>query len=143
MVARIKGPATEGALTGAVEGVQQRHTNLRVRLEDDEQHNPWFTSDGVGPIPISVVQRQSADRWSRVVQEACKIPLDFGKRPAIRFILVQSEEVSELVIMCHHILCDGMSLASRSRPSRAPWRPVSRSHGPTGSNTGHSGHHAT
>lgn len=46
-----------------------------------------------------------------MVRETGKIPFDFEKRPAIRFLLVQSEEVSELVVMCHHILCDGMSLA--------------------------------
>ena len=111
MVARIKGEVTEEALTDAVKKAQQRHTNLRVRLEDDDRHNPWFTTEGAAAIPVEVVQRESPDQWKRVVQENSKIPFDFEKRPAIRFALVQSNTASDLVIMCHHILCDGMSLA--------------------------------
>ena len=46
MVARIKGAVTEEVLADAVAKVQLRHTNLRVRLVEDEQHNPWFTTKG-------------------------------------------------------------------------------------------------
>ena len=49
MVARIKGEVTRGALQGAVDKVRQRHTNLRVRLEDDDRHNPWLTTQGADP----------------------------------------------------------------------------------------------
>ncbi|MCK4901351.1 MAG: hypothetical protein KAS38_21385, partial [Anaerolineales bacterium] len=44
-----------------------------------------------------------------------KIPYEFEIRPAIRFILIQSPEVSDLIILCHHIICDGMSLAYLAR----------------------------
>jgi hypothetical protein len=50
-----------------------------------------------------------------VVQEAGQIPFEFDVRPAIRFILVQSPSESELIISCHHIICDGMSLAYLAR----------------------------
>jgi NRPS condensation-like uncharacterized protein len=115
VVARIKGDVTEDALAGAVRKAQQRHPNLRVVLVDDEHHDPWFTSEGAGAIPIEVVPRESPDRWSRVVQEAGTVPFQFERRPAIRFILVRSPDVSELVIMCHHILCDGLSMAYLAR----------------------------
>ncbi len=82
MVARIKGEVTEEALTVAVEKVQQRHTNLRVRLEDDDGHNPWFTSDGAAAISVEVIARESANQWIQVVGETGKIPFDFEKRPA-------------------------------------------------------------
>ncbi len=111
MVARIKGKTTEGALTAAVAKVQQRHTNLRVRLEDDDRHNPWLTTEGTGSIPIEVIPRVSAEQWIGVIRKAGKVPFDFEQRPPIRFLLLQSDDVSELIVMCHHILCDGMSLA--------------------------------
>ncbi len=44
-----------------------------------------------------------------------QIPFEFDARPAIRFILVQSPTISELVILCHHIICDGLSLAYLAR----------------------------
>ena len=102
-------------LANAVSKVQQRHPNLRVRIEEDAEHRPWFTSEGVGEIPIEVVPRTSADQWIQVYHEACRVPFEFDTQPAIRFILVQSAAESELIIFCHHIICDGLSLAYLAR----------------------------
>jgi hypothetical protein len=102
-------------LRDAVAKVQQRHPNLRVRIREDDDHDPWFTSEGAEEIPVEVVRRESDDHWIKVVQEGCQIPFEFDSRPAIRFILVQSPTRSELVILCHHIICDGLSLAYLAR----------------------------
>ena len=115
VVARIKGSVAESLLKDAVSKVQQRHPNLRVRIMEDNDHHLWFTSDGVKGIPVRVVPRESDDHWIEVYHEACKIPFEFEERPAIRFILVQSPGISELIIFCHHIICDGMSLAYLAR----------------------------
>jgi NRPS condensation-like uncharacterized protein len=115
LVARIKGQVSESMLASAVSKVQQRHTNLRVRIEDDAEHRPWFTSEGVGEIPIEVVPRTSDDQWIQVYHEACRVPFEFDSQPAIRFILVQSAAESELILFCHHIICDGLSLAYLAR----------------------------
>ena len=115
VVARIKGSVTESLLKNAVSKVQQRHPNLRVRIVEDDDHVLWFTSEGAKEIPVEVVPRKSDDHWIEVYHEACKIPFEFEEQPAIRFILVQSPSISELVIFCHHIICDGMSLAYLAR----------------------------
>jgi NRPS condensation-like uncharacterized protein len=115
MVVRIKGNISENLLKDAIHKVQQRHQNLRVRIYEDSDHNLWFTSEGVKQIPIEILSRKSDDHWIDMYHDACKIPFDFDERPAIRFILLQSPEISELVILCHHIICDGMSLAYLAR----------------------------
>lgn len=115
VVARIRGDVSESLLRNAVCKAQQRHPNLRVRIQEDDSHVPWFTSDGVGEIQIELVPRKSADHWIQVAHESSQLPFEFEKRPAIRFILVHSPAESELVILCHHILCDGLSLAFLAR----------------------------
>ena len=115
MVARIKGDVSESMLTHAVAQVCQRHPNLRVRIKRDSDHDLWFTSEGAGEIPIEIVPRESEDHWIQVFHEACRIPFEFDARPAIRFILVQSPTESELIVFCHHIICDGLSLAYLAR----------------------------
>jgi hypothetical protein len=102
-------------LLSAVSKVQQRHPNLRVRIKDADDHAPWFTSQGVEEIPVEIVARESDDHWIKVHQDACRVPFEFDARPAVRFILVQSPTISELVILCHHIICDGLSLAYLAR----------------------------
>ncbi|UCG03338.1 MAG: hypothetical protein JSW11_04975 [Candidatus Heimdallarchaeota archaeon] len=115
MVARIKGIISESSLKDAVNKVQQRHLNLRIRIQEDEDHIPWFTSEGIKDISIEIVTRKSDEHWIEVFHEACKVPFDFEERPPIRFILVQSTQISELIVLCHHIICDGMSLAYLAR----------------------------
>lgn len=115
LVTRVRGTVTEDMLVTAVAQVQARHPNLRVRIREDGDHNLWFTSEGVEEILVETVRRESEDYWIQVHQQFSKIPFEFEKRPAIRFVLVQSPEVSEIVILCHHILCDGMSLAYLAR----------------------------
>ena len=115
VVARIRGTVSKSMLRDAVSKVQQRHPNLRVRILEDDEGDPWFRSEGAKDIPVKIVPRKSDDHWSDVVRESCQIPFDFDVRPAIRFILVQSPTTSELIILCHHIICDGMSLAYLAR----------------------------
>jgi len=115
MVARIQGSVTEGMVRDAVSKVRLRHPSLRVRIAEDEAGTPWLTSEGAGEIPVATVPRESDDHWMRVVQESCRVPFEFDAQPAVRFILVQSAHKSELVILCHHILCDGLSLAYLAR----------------------------
>jgi NRPS condensation-like uncharacterized protein len=115
VIARIKGNITEDMLTEAVLKAQQRHTNLRVRIKQDDEYNPLFTSEDVKNIPIIIVKRESNDHWITVHHEESKKPFEFDERPAIRFILVHSQNFSELIILCHHIICDGLSLAYLAR----------------------------
>ena len=115
VVARMKGDISVQMLEEAVKKTQRRHPNLRVRIKEDEDHDLWFTSEGVKEVPVTVVTRDSDDHWIEVHHEESKKPFEFGERPAIRFILVHSPDVSELIILCHHIICDGLSLAYLAR----------------------------
>jgi len=115
MVARIKGNVSEDILKNAVAKAHHRHALLRVRIKDETDHTQWFTSEGVQEIPIEILPRKSESDWIKIHSEASKIPYEFETRPAIRFILIQSPDVSELIILCHHIICDGMSLAYLAR----------------------------
>jgi len=115
VVARIKGDITVDMLMNAVQKVQQRHANLRVRIKWDDENNLLFTSEDVKEIPVEIISRESENHWMKIHQEASQIPFRFNERPAIRFILVHSPDISELIILCHHIICDGLSLAYLAR----------------------------
>ncbi len=115
MTARIKGAVTEKMLGEAVKKVRARHTNLRLKVDYDEGGDPWFTSHDVQDIPIVVIPRENDQGWMEVIHQQTQTPFDFEIRPAIRFLLIQSPDISELVIFCHHLICDGLSLAYLAR----------------------------
>ncbi len=128
MVTRIRGTVTEGMLRAALDKVRLRHPNLRVRIVPDENGDPWLTSEGAGEIQVETVSRASDDHWIGVVRQWGQVPFEFDARPAVRFILVGSPAASELIIVCHHVLCDGLSLAYLARDLLAhlgdPGRPA-------------------
>lgn len=115
MVARIRGRVTEGMVRDALAKARLRHPNLRACIVEDENGNPWLTSEGAGEIAVECVPREGDDHWIELAQASCRIPFEFDARPAIRFLLVQAPGASDLVILCHHILCDGLSLAYLAR----------------------------
>jgi len=115
MVARIRGDVSESQLAEAVCKVQPRHVLLNVRLKRGPDHSLHFTSDGVQAIPIKTVDRRSNDDWIEILNSETRIPFAFETHPGIRFILVRSPQASELIILCHHLICDGMSLAYLAR----------------------------
>ncbi len=80
VVARIKGNISERMLIDAVSKVQQRHPHLRVRIREDGDRTPWFTSEGVKAIPLEVVPRESDERWIQVYQASCHWTLDKTKK---------------------------------------------------------------
>jgi hypothetical protein len=115
MVARIKGNVNTSELRDAITKLQQRHTLLRVRVKLDKNNIPWFTSENNQDLPIKIVLRKNESDWINIINIECKIPFLFETQTPIRFILIYSPEISELVIVCHHIICDGLSLAYLAR----------------------------
>ena len=115
MTARIKGNVGLEMLRKAVQKAQRRHTNLRLKVEVDENGEPWFTSRDIQEIPVESIPRKNEQNWMEVIRQQSLIPFDFQTRPAIRFFLVHSPSESELVIFCHHLICDGLSLAYLAR----------------------------
>lgn len=115
MVVRLKGSISEKELLPAVSKLQSQHILLQTKITWDNQGNPCFTSKDVEEIPIKVIARTSVSQWQDVYREECLIPFDFTRRPPIRFILLQSPEICEILIFCHHVICDGKSLAFLAR----------------------------
>ena len=115
MIARIKGRVSKEQLVKSVSILSQKHSLLKVKITDKNKGDLWFTSEEVEEIPVEVINRESIQQWMEVLEEKCKVPFEFDKRPPIRFILIQSPTVSELIILCHHIICDGLSLAYLTR----------------------------
>jgi NRPS condensation-like uncharacterized protein len=115
MVIRIKGPVTIEQLKSAIPRLEQKYIMLRSRIVNDPSGDLWFTTEGTAEIPLQSVNRTSSDQWMDIVEEESKIPFDFETRPPLRFILLQSSQVSDLIILSHHIICDGLSLAFLAR----------------------------
>jgi len=81
----------------------------------DEESEPWYTNDKVSENPLRVVKRISDGDWNRELLDEYKIRFSLSTGPLARFVLLQSREISEILIICHHVICDGTSLAILAR----------------------------
>ena len=111
LLARITGSIEEEQLKEALDKLQQRHQPLRYRFSQDDQGVSWFMTEDTEAIPYQIIPRSGPKDWIKAVQEASQIPFQFQSHPALKIILVRSPQTSELILLCHHTLADGMSLA--------------------------------
>ncbi len=109
IVGKIKGRCSIEKIQSALTKVQQRHILLRVRIALDEAEQPWFVEDK-GNIPLRVVARKGEQHWQQELEQDLNLPFVFSQAPLVRVVLIYSEQVSELIIVTHHSISDGMSL---------------------------------
>lgn len=115
MVTRINGNVSEERLRRAIFEVTQIHPLVGAKIEFDEKHNAWFSNDNVPEPDLKIISRVSDTQWFEELQKEIQIPFNLEAGPMIKFILIYSEDISDLVIMCNHSICDGMSLANLVR----------------------------
>lgn len=115
IVARITGNVSEHELSHAMDMARSIHPLVGAKIVFDELHDSWFSNDNVPALPLRVTKRTSDTQWFEEIQCEQRIPFELEKGPLIRFILLYSPELSDLVVMCNHSICDGMALANLVR----------------------------
>ena len=115
LVIKIRGNVSENLLKNAILKAQKRHIFLRVRVFLDDNFDAWLTTEKVKDIPIEVVKRSGDDQWIQICLSEVRIPLDYCNHPAIKFILVYSQNVSELILKSNHMFADGLGMAYLAR----------------------------
>jgi NRPS condensation-like uncharacterized protein len=110
LVLRLRGQVSEEALRAAVKKVLVTYPLFRVRLEWEDHDVHWSTTEGAEEVPVKIYPRESDSSWIEVLNKEHAVPLRPSKGPLTRVILVQGNDVSELMIYCHHSISDGRSL---------------------------------
>jgi len=111
VVGRVRGDLSQEALRWALRRVPERHPLLASRVSQDEERGLWFVHDPEIEIPLRVVERASEEQWIGEVGREVRTPWDQFRGPLIRFVLVYSPAVSEVIAFSQHAICDGTALA--------------------------------
>ncbi len=110
MVVRIKGDVPQDSLRSVIKQMPYRHPLLQVRIIKDEHGVPWFTSEGCKEVDLEIQSRSSYSDWINTCYADYHHPFRHAEGPHVKFTLLYSPTVSELVITIHHVIGDGMSL---------------------------------
>jgi hypothetical protein len=111
MVAQITGSAAPDEWRRALDRVQWRHPLLSCCIEGRPGSLPWFRQRAGAPIPLRIVAGEPKRDWQRIVGEELVMPFDSSVAPLVRAVLVQGKLDTALVLVAHHAIADGLSLA--------------------------------
>lgn len=107
---RLRGVFSEEDIKYALSRLQEKHPWLRALIQYDEKNTPWFQVPELSvSIPIRLVNRKSEDDWQEESKKEWHSTFDFQTKPLIRFVWIKGEEVSDMLFVFHHCLCDGGS----------------------------------
>lgn len=113
---KIRGVFTEEALRKALAKVQAKHPLLTVAVREDSKGRPWFvTPSPIPEIPLRIIDRSSEDDWMRESEKETALHFDMQNGPLLRMVWIRSGVVSDLIMVCHHCICDGASIVTLFR----------------------------
>jgi hypothetical protein len=107
---RVHGVVTQEQLEHALAGLGKRHPLLAVKaVPGPEEGQDFFTDEDVPPVPLQIVDRVADDDWVREAQRDIQIPSKYLSEPMIRCIWVRGGDISDLILICDHMIADGRS----------------------------------
>jgi hypothetical protein len=106
---QLFGRLAEGRLQQALVRLQAKHPLLRCLIEDAVDGPRFVLQNRPAPIPLRVVKRKNDDHWETEVRREWVAPFDASRDPLVRLVWLRGSEVSELILVGHHCICDGQS----------------------------------
>jgi len=111
---KIRGEIKEDDLRFALFKIQKKHPWLTAAIRFDEDKRPWFVTNltEVFKIPIRIVERLSDEHWEQESTAEWKTLFDASTAPLCRITWIKGNQVSEILMVYHHCLCDGTAALS-------------------------------
>ncbi|WP_411128181.1 condensation domain-containing protein [Streptomyces sp. x-19] len=108
-IARVEGHVDPDDIRASLTSTRRRHPLLGVRVADAGRWRAWLTTEAVPDPQLRVVNTTAPDAWARVVEEELPRRFDTATGPLARFVLVDAGDTFDLIAVCHHLVCDGIS----------------------------------
>ena len=112
MIARIIGNVDEKGLRRAIDFTRRMHPLLGCKITFDECQRAYCSIEGVPETMLRITPRRSEAQWFDEIRQEHLVPFKPETGPLVRFVLVYSPEVSELIAFGQHCICDGSAMAN-------------------------------
>jgi NRPS condensation-like uncharacterized protein len=109
---KVKPCIKKSEIKQALLKTQQKHPLAGVRVvmtkDKDQFIRQYITTENVPEIPLQELDGNKTD-WKAVIAEELCISFIIFKGPMIRVFLIQGKAGSDIVVIFHHAICDGLS----------------------------------
>ncbi|KMQ61996.1 hypothetical protein ACM40_06670 [Chryseobacterium sp. BLS98] len=111
--AKIKGNIPEENFKAALEKIQQKHPLLRTRIDNSSKKYPFFIEEkDIEPIPLRIVERKTDEDWLQESETEWFRLFKDEKKPLAQLVWIKGQDVSEILWVLPHCICDGTSLVT-------------------------------
>jgi len=111
--AKIKGNIPEENFKAALEKIQQKHPLLRTRIDNSSEKYPFFIEEKeMEPIPLRIVERKTDEDWLQESETEWFRLFKDEKKPLAQLVWIKGNDVSEILWVLPHCICDGTSLVT-------------------------------
>jgi hypothetical protein len=111
VTAQIAGRASPYDWREGLDVLQERHPILSVCIEGSPGSVPRFRQEDAASILLRIVEGDPKARWESEVSEELATPFDPSRAPLIRAVLIQGNQHTAFILVAHHSIADGLSLA--------------------------------
>jgi len=111
VTALISGETSPRDWRRALDRLQKRHPILSVCIDGEPDSVPLFRQADVTPIPLRIVEDEPELRWEVEVGKELARPFNPSRAPLIRAVLMQGARDAAFMLVAHHSIADGLSLA--------------------------------
>ncbi|MFU1858503.1 condensation domain-containing protein [Sphingobacterium sp. NGMCC 1.201703] len=114
--AKIQGKIAEEHIRNALVKIQRKHPLLRSVIEIIDAKQPHFVvKECMESIPLHVIQRQTDMDWLTASEREWYRPFKADNKPLAQLVWIKGEDVSELLWVLPHCICDGTSIVTLMR----------------------------
>jgi NRPS condensation-like uncharacterized protein len=106
---RLKGTFVLKDIQHALNQLQVKHPWLKAVIKHDEKNVPWFEVSEKVKIPIRILAKKEEKDWLEESKNEWYKMFNYKEQPLIRFVWIKGEEISDMMFVFHHCLCDGGS----------------------------------
>ncbi len=114
-VITFEGAMEPGLFEQALRNLVQRRPILNTRVVRPQEEAPYFARSDQSPA-ISIVERRDEEHWRAEFDGHLSTPLSVaGDDTLLRLTVLVGDSRGEIVLSCHHAVCDGRSLTAFCR----------------------------
>ncbi|MBK1897225.1 condensation domain-containing protein [Chryseobacterium paridis] len=114
--AKISGVLQEENFKLALEKIQRKHALLRSRIDTSSEQYPFFIEEKeMTSIPLRIIERHTDEDWLKESEKEWFRLFDDDKKPLGQVVWVKGQDVSEILWVLPHCICDGTSLVTLMR----------------------------
>ncbi|MBB6269768.1 hypothetical protein HDF26_000195 [Pedobacter cryoconitis] len=110
---KIRGVIDPEVLRSALYKIQKKHPLLRMKIDEQQAGGPYFILDeNIKEIPVRIMERNSEQDWLHESKAEWHQLFDGENEPLARIVWLKSAEISDILLVFPHCICDGSTLVA-------------------------------